>query len=96
MAKSAWKVKPPEDLSLFLGYSWCDTSQRSKRKRPELSQDILDEMMTLVTELLQGQWLAPGRGSKMNAFVNGIHRTLRAEMDNDLTAPVATCRRVSE
>lgn len=94
MAASAWKVKPPEDLNLFLGYSWCDTSNRSKRKRPELSQDLLDEMMRLITGLQAGQWLAPGRGSKMNAFVYGIHRTLRAEMDDGMIA--AKCHRVSE
>ncbi|KAI8107105.1 hypothetical protein M9434_001750 [Picochlorum sp. BPE23] len=94
MAESAWKVKPPEDLNLFLGYSWCDTSNRSKRKRPELSQDLLDEMMKLITELQAGQWLAPGRGNEMDGFVDGIQRTLKAEMDDGVIA--AKCHRVSE
>lgn len=81
LAESAWKVKPPEDLGIFLGYSWHYTSQRSKRKRPDLSLDILNEMISLVNELQASQWLAPGRGGRMSGFVDGIQRTLRAERD---------------
>ena len=95
--ENEWSTKPPEDLKLFLGFSFYDKSkEKGKRKRPSLTQEVLSKLQMDVQQLQKRDWLVPS-SLKMINFLDGLLRSFTAQLSTLLDkAQQTSTRRVVE